>query len=461
MKNNIKKSVAIASAVMLLVPSSSMAMKHEYTNNEYKVAMENTIKKNNAEYIAVKDFGEMVKKPVQWDSKNRAIYIGKKPAYNLEKEISLEDFISEYNIYSKGTKNYGTYKKGFKDMQDRYNLNKNIKFKILNKEVLAKNINLDSNIYPVYNEFSKVRFSLGVSEPSSITNVINGEKTTESVKLNGGAPRINAVRKTPKGYEYINLVSKIDYIVDRNTKTQPEKFEVKLKDVYALGLPENAIDIEFVRNNEEVRVYLDGERFYLTNDEGISVKPINVNNKFYIPIQNISDVLKKDAKEKGVSPSNVFKEYALGDYEKSIADKIEQNNVYMYSPRTKENIQLKNIVNIPDGDIKLNKGYSKIVGYHASGIGVFSGSASKAKDDDKYISGKYNSGMIYNGNKVIYDSNAYFKSKGIGENVNGFANKSKLKSYMPSNIVYFEVDVKGLDTVSFNNFNAINMEFIK
>ena len=420
---------------------------------------------NGQTYLPIKLVATSLGRDVKWDSKNRAVYIGEKPSLNMGEILSLEDFIREYNVYSSG-EDYGEYLEGFKELEEKYKNNQNIEVELAGKKLNLKNINLEDEIYPVYNEIAKVKFSLAFSkEPVRL----NGEE----IKLDGGAPRVKALVRDGENYRLKNLVAKMDYQVDEKTPNHIEEFEMKLKDVYGLGLPENALNVEFYRNTDKIRIYIDGEKFQGTDKLGRAIEPINRGGRIYLPIRSLGEAFGKhiswDSKsrtvnirdlaneKRGLSPREVFLSHGSGPYEKKIGAGIQKDKVYMYNPRNKTSKKLLNTVHIPDGTLSLNKEFKSLRGYHGVGIGTFLGDGPGAKS----LANKFNTGLITSGERVIYDANRYFKETGTGELIDLKPESARLKKYMPGNIVYFEIDLEGLDEISFNNFNAFDLEFVK
>ncbi len=459
-----------------LVPASAFASSNIGLELDGKnIRIENDQRpfiENGVTYVPIRLVSNALGKEVSWDKENRVVHIGKKAKVNNSDKISLEDFIKEYNVYSSG-ETYGEYIKGFERLEEKYKTSKNLGFKIAGEDVVFENINLTEEIYPIYNELSKVRFSLAVSD-----NAIDLDG--EEVRLEGGAPRIKALVKEGQDYKLKNLVAKLDYEVDENTPNRMEEFEIKLDGVYGLGLPKNAVNVEFYRNKDKVRIYLDGVKFQATNRFGTALEPVNKNSRIYLPIRSVAEefgkevsfdknsrtVVLKDPSDKklGLSPKEVFESYGAGDYERKIASRIERDSIYMYNPRKSRASKLENMVHIPDGTLKLNGEFKKLRGYHSVGTEIFKlneTSYTYPIYSDKAISARLNTGFITSGEKVIYDANEYFKTSHTGEILELKPTSARLKKYMPSNVVYFEIDLEGLDEITFNNFNAFNLEFVK
>lgn len=418
--------------------------------------------KDATSYLPLRLISTSLGKDIKWDGENKAIYIGRPPK-NIKNQLTMEEFIEEYNVYSSG-ENYRDYLKGFENKLDRYEKAQGLKFNIEGKEVEVKNINLDGDIYPVYNEIAKVEYSLATSKDSQD---LDGER----IKLEGGVPRLKVLKMTDQGLEYKQLVSKLNYKVDEATKNQPVRFEMKLKDVYALGLPENAINVKFYRNTDRPSLYIDGEKFPITNSYGQVIEPININGRIFLPIRSLGQALDKnvawDGKTRtvilnnetketsGLTPGQVLTKYGRGDYERKIANSVDRKNVYIYNPRNAKTRNLKNISHIPDAEISLKGEFSTIRGYFATGVEVFD------KSTKERLVAQLNSGTISSAGETIFEASEYFKATKTGEIIENSPNKARLKKYVPVNIVYFEIDVRGLDRIKMNNFNAMDLEFVK
>lgn len=426
--------------------------------------------KDGTTYLSVRSISEALGVDINWDKEGRFVYLLEKPEIKTDEKLDYIDFLEEYNIYSTVPKEYSQkeYKEGFKKAIEEAKANKNLKLKVDGKEVKVENINLNKDlIYPIYNELDKIKFSIAYADEDLKINKYENDKLVEDfITLIGGNSRFKAVKKIDGSFEDVNLVSKNDVVVDLDNKIAT--FEMSLKDIYAIEIPEHAFNIEFIRNKDTVRIYIGQNKFFGRDKYGKLVEAINKDGRIYLPLRAVANAFDKDViwNEKDrtvnlkdlevelieITAKELFEKNGSA-YEKKLASSIQKEDLKYINPRTKNITKLQNAVEIPDGKIKLNKKFKTIRGYHTVGIEIF-----KNNKNEDY---KFNTGTIKSGNKVIYEAEKHFKDTKTGINMRLTDDKAKLKKYGPSNIVYFEIDVEGLDEIEFNNFQAVNLEFVK
>lgn len=430
-------------------------------------------------YLPVRSLTEALGKSLGWDGENRIVYIGRQPAVKAQSRLDLVDFIKEYNIYSQdgGRKDYGNYRQGLENMVKTYEENRHQKLTLAGKELVTDNINIYQQIFPVYNELESIRFSIAYDpSPVKIQEYLGPEKKEASLRLDGGNSRVKVLRKGQAGYELINLVSKADQLVNKNSNNKLVSFELPLRDVYGLELPKNAIDIEFTRNREKLTVYLDGRKLIPTNSKGKMLEPIIRDGRTYLPIRSLAEAmgrtvswkegqvhissreLARDPKVKSLK--EVLKSHG-GERERALVENQLKEAIYIQDPRTGDMLGLDSLIHIGYGELDLKGDFTKLRGKFLAGSPIFQGNYKSPRDYDPILANKANTGLIYRQDgQEIFDAEKYFRSQVLGENVLNSKDRARLRPYMPSQLVDFELDLRDLDKIILENLTVLDLEFV-